>query len=295
MSFVLHLFMMFRFSGREGWPLVGGIYNKEESAINQGVVFGGLVVLVMKGMTLEHREMLYKKFFYVFVLAVLTLVAVPSSYAAESDGKDVYKRYCSPCHGEKGEGNGPVAKALFPKPRDFTQGSYKIKSTSGTLPLDSDILRTIKNGMPGTSMTPWDVLSDAQRNSLLPVLKGFSKYFSQETPDAPAKVTGHFGSSASAIADGKKLYMDKGCWECHGATGKGDGFKADRLKDDWGNPISAYDFTQGDKFKGGSSDEDVFLRFTTGMSGTPMPSYEDSLTAEQRWNLVHYVKSLMKK
>ncbi len=81
------------------------------------------------------------------------------------------------------------------------------------------------------------------------------------------------------------------CGECHGETGKGDGEKADTLKDDLGQPAPPNAFTRG-VYKGGGDPSDIYLRFTTGMDGSPMPSYEDSLTNEERWALVFYTLSL---
>ena len=37
---------------------------------------------------------------------------------------------------------------------------------------------------------------------------------------------------------------------------------------------------------------DIFMRLSTGMDGTPMPSYADTLPEEDRWALAHYVRSL---
>jgi hypothetical protein len=73
----------------------------------------------------------------------------------------------------------------------------------------------------------------------------------------------------------------------------GDGPKANDIKDDWGVPILPYDFTTG-KLKRGSSPENIYITFTTGLDGTGMPSYEDSLKMEDRWHLVSYTLELMK-
>src|SRR5207248_11511324 len=56
-------------------------------------------------------------------------------------GKAVYERKCVGCHGEKGDGKGPAAELLLPKPRDFTKGLYKIRSTANKTPTDQDLVR----------------------------------------------------------------------------------------------------------------------------------------------------------
>jgi len=69
--------------------------------------------------------------------------------------------------------------------------------------------------------------------------------------------------SAEAIAAGKLVYEKLECSKCHGPEGKGDGPSASELRDDWGFPIKVRDFASG-IFKGGSTERDLYLRFTTG-------------------------------
>ncbi len=59
-------------------------------------------------------------------------------------------------------------------------------------------------------------------------------------------------------------------------TGRGDGPSASALLDDWEVPIRPFDFTTGN-FKFGDSPADVYRTFNTGLNGTPMPSYYDSI------------------
>ena len=93
------------------------------------------------------------------------------------------------------------------------------------------------------------------------------------------------------VARGKEVWHQAKCWECHGQTGKGDGEKAGGLKEDLGFPIRPADLTTG-QFKSGPGVEDIFRTMTTGLSGTPMPSYQQSLPEEDRWALAYYVLSL---
>ncbi|MFO0793220.1 MAG: c-type cytochrome [Candidatus Brocadiaceae bacterium] len=210
-------------------------------------------------------------------------------------GKNTYKKYCSPCHGEEGKGDGPLSRSMLPKPRDFTRGAYKFRTTpSGSLPTDDDIYRTISYGVPNSTMIPWDILTEEQRLSVIPVLKSFSEAFEVRKPDAPVDVGLEVRPTERTIAEGKKIYEEKlECWKCHGVEGRGDGPSAGEQEDDFGFPIKPFDFTTG-KFKGGNSSRDVYLRFTTGLNGTPMPSFAKELSDEQRWCLTHYVMSLVK-
>jgi mono/diheme cytochrome c family protein len=72
---------------------------------------------------------------------------------ADPAGKAVYDQHCAACHGDTGDGNGPAAVWLYPKPRNFSAGLYKIQSTpSGSLPTDEDLHRSITRGLGGSSM-----------------------------------------------------------------------------------------------------------------------------------------------
>ena len=80
-------------------------------------------------------------------------------------GAQIYLQRCSFCHGLLGDGNGPAADALDPRPRDFTLGTFKFRTTqSGELPLDEDLFRTVSRGLSGTAMQAFD--SDLIKNGL---------------------------------------------------------------------------------------------------------------------------------
>ncbi|MDR4504794.1 MAG: cytochrome c [Candidatus Scalindua sp.] len=208
-------------------------------------------------------------------------------------GKDLYLKSCAACHGEEGDGWGVLAHALYPKPRDFTKGQYKIRTNpTGSLPTDADLIHVIYTGLHGTSMIPWDILEMEQIESLLPVLKSFSEAWQYRKPEPPVTIGREIPSSKQSIARGKELYFEKECWKCHGEEGHGDGPSSYDLLDEWEIPIQAYDFTRPGKFKGGATNRDIYLRFTTGINGTPMPSFARELSDEDRWSLVHFVQSL---
>lgn len=213
-------------------------------------------------------------------------------------GARIYNTACSACHGERGNGNGPFARDLDPKPRDFTRARFKWRTTqSGALPTDEDLDRTLRQGVPGTSMPAWqDILALPDRRAVIAYLKTFSPKFSQPSfqispekivaiPEAPP-----LGFQPDS-ARGRDLYVKMRCIDCHGEGGRGDGPSSATLRDDDDRPIRAYDFTRG-YFRCGPGDADLFRAFTTGLNGTPMPSFEGLMTDEERWHLVTYVRSL---
>jgi len=237
------------------------------------------------------------------LVTVFAMTRSPSSSPSSviGRGKLIYEQKCAICHGPEGKGDGPAALYTYPKPRDFTKGLFKIRSTpSGTLPTGDDLLRTVTDGMPGTAMPSFTTLPEDDRRAVVEYVKVL--YLNERkqvrqteevrwVPGTPVKVGEVPKVTPQTIAEGKRLYEDMGCSACHGPLGRGDGPSAQGLKDEWGFPITVRDFTSG-VYKGGPRDRDLYLRFTTGMSGTPMPSFGDVLTDRQRWALVHYVQSL---
>lgn len=214
--------------------------------------------------------------------------------AQREEGKNLYSKYCSQCHGDAGDGNGVAAPHLSPLPRDFTTGKFKIRTTpSGALPTTDDLKRVIRRGMPYTSMPAWPDFTDDQVASLAYHVKTFSPDFAKpDLAPAPVDLPKAPGYSKESAEAGRKVYEDTGCIACHGNLGRGDGPSATTLLDDLGHPIRPADFTQRWTFRGGPTREDIFRTMTTGLNGTPMPAFGDALTVEQRWAITDYVYSL---
>src|SRR5271168_172461 len=79
-----------------------------------------------------------------------------------------YGQLCTPCHGPHGDGNGPRANQLSPRPRDFTKGVYEFRSTpTGMRPTDEDIWKVISQGLHGTAMVPWITFPEYDRWALV--------------------------------------------------------------------------------------------------------------------------------
>lgn len=92
--------------------------------------------------------------------------------AVYSDQQDnhfgLYRKHCIRCHGTAGNGLGPAARLLSPYPRDFTLGKFKFKSTpSGTKPTKQDLMRTLQQGIPGTSMPSFKLLKTQELEALV--------------------------------------------------------------------------------------------------------------------------------
>ena len=210
-------------------------------------------------------------------------------------GKALYEAKCALCHGVSGKGDGPSADRLLPAPRDFTAGKFKIRSTaSGQLPTDEDLARVIRDGMPGSSMPAWGkVITDAKDlQALVAYVKGFAEGFKGAKPEA-AKVPPEVASSEASIKRGKEMFEAIECNKCHGAAGRGDPAPGSDLKDDWGHPVRPANLHEPWTFRGGSDRKDVAMRLSTGLMGTPMPTFLDSVEKpEDIWHVANYIRSL---
>ncbi len=137
-------------------------------------------------------------------------------------------------------------------------------------------------------------LSEKERWAVTEYLKTFSERFKAEKTPEPVSIPAQPSPNAELIAFGKRMYIDAGCNQCHDSDGKGDGTSAKELKDDRGEPISPTDLTLK-PFKSGPNPEDLYRTISTGLNGTPMPSYADVLTPEERWSLAFYILSIATK
>lgn len=230
--------------------------------------------------------------------------AMPSAEDVEA-GKRVYFTKCVWCHGVNGAGDGPAADRLWPRPRNFNQGTFKIRHTaSGELPLpDVDLFQTVTHGLPGSAMPSWDgILTEEQRRQAIAFVttelvedrefddKEFETYTVLQLDDMEP-----IPPTEESLKRGAELFVENKCFECHGVKGRGDG-NAFNLKDDWGFPIQPADQTKCWNFRGSRRDpydvKNIFRTFSTGLNGTPMPSFADNTTIEERWHLSNFVQSL---
>jgi DMSO reductase family type II enzyme heme b subunit len=225
-------------------------------------------------------------------------------------GKAVYDQHCAACHGAQGDGNGPATVWLFPKPRNFNAGLFKIQSTpAGSLPTDEDLYQSVTRGLPGSSMPSFTYLSEQERRAVVQYVKYLAAEITPEggrinkfeearkhgQPAQPVHVPEEPPLTFASITKGREAYQRLQCVSCHGETGAGDGPSAPTLVDSFGIPIPPRDFNT-QTFRGGASGRDLYLRIAVGLAGTPMlPFGDEVLPPDERWALVHYLQSLRRK
>lgn len=234
----------------------------------------------------------------------------PSDLASlAKEGEQIHRARCAVCHGEEGKGDGPGAALLDCRPRDYTRGNFKFRTSPvGETPWDDDLFRTITCGIAAAGMPSFGALPVRDRWALVACVKSLAKRVDEEgetfnpfeTRPATRRVayasTGR-KVTADAVREGDALFHGPkaGCILCHGPEGMGDGIASKDLKDDADLPIHPANLTRGAvAFKTGERPEDVFRVVTNGMAGTPMPSFRTSLSDEERWQLACFVTSLFR-
>ena len=76
-------------------------------------------------------------------------------------GQQVYAQHCLHCHGITGDGNGPTAASMTPRPRDYRPGVFKFTSTqAGRKASREDLTRVLDHGIPGTYMPSFKLLGE---------------------------------------------------------------------------------------------------------------------------------------
>jgi mono/diheme cytochrome c family protein len=111
----------------------------------------------------------------------LALAFAGTAQADAAKGKEMFvKTNCNSCHGMEGKGDGPVAAALDPKPRNYVVGDFKFDADKdGTAGTDADLTLVIKNGAAAyggsAMMMPNPTLSDADVALIVVYIRSLKK------------------------------------------------------------------------------------------------------------------------
>jgi putative heme-binding domain-containing protein len=237
------------------------------------------------------------------------LAAQEHSYTAADieNGSRLYQSSCAGCHGP----NGDMVPGI-----ELLRGQFR-RATS-----DTEIMRIIRAGIPGTTMPP-SSFTEAQAGTIVAYLRSMAP--SARGPAAPGDVAR--GNAAS----GKTIFQGKGqCATCHRVNGVGPRVAPDlsdvgairrtpelqqKLLDPSalvrpGNRFIEAVSKNGAKISGRLLNQDTFtiqlidaserlislsrsdLREFTFVKDSPMPSYRGKLSAEEVADLVTYLVSL---
>ena len=201
---------------------------------------------------------------WVFVLVMSTWAgsagadASASSHSSQDDAAELYRQYCSVCHGDKGDGRSRAGNSFAPPPRDFTGNAV------GDLTRQR-MIESVRDGRPGTAMAPWgSQLSATQIESVVDYIRA------------------RFMSASSVDAMGARIYA-RTCSVCHGDRGRGAVWASTSLSSrprDFTTDQSALELTR----------ERMIRAASFGRADTAMPGFATQLSRTQIEAVVDYIR-----
>ena len=126
-------------------------------------------------------------------------------------GERTYETYCVGCHGAEGLGDGPAAEFLNPQPRNFVDGDYTYFhfGEAGPLPSDESLLISVRNGLAGSSMPAFPLLTDQEIRDVTSYVKSLREGGWGESTAVQAAPEPIPGDSA------EELFVNAACSACH--------------------------------------------------------------------------------
>lgn len=254
------------------------------------------------------------------VLARETVTRLKLDRDLLAEGSKLYRIHCLHCHGLSGDGRGPTSFWVNPHPRDYRQGIFKFVSSGiksgdtvspGTAPMvkprREDLLRTLRQGIEGTSMPSFVVLpesdlqaltsyvmhlslrgeteytiitkllpSDSLEGKIEPVARQYLNLYaefwkaSDEAPITPVKYPDYtYEEKEASIKRGQKFFnQEDGCVKCHPSYGRQSPFRFD----EWGTMVRPANLTTG-VYRGGRRPIDLYWRVFGGIHGSGMANF----------------------
>jgi cytochrome c oxidase cbb3-type subunit 2 len=138
-------------------------------------------------------------------------------------------------------------------------------------------------------MPTWHEIPERDRLAVITYIKTFSKRWKAEKPEPPVPIP---DPPTATLNSGwaKSCLSRRSVGSATATTAKAMGRQpiSSRM-------ISVFRFgrrtSPRGNSKGGSSVSDVYRTMTTGLDGTPMPSFIDSMKDDERWAISYYVLS----
>lgn len=236
----------------------------------------------------------------------------PFKKADAGRGAKVYMEYCAQCHGPKGEGDGPGALGLDPKPAVHAQMALS--------DMPEDYLYNVifyggKSVGKSPNMPDWGpTIPEQNMADLIVYLRETFKGTEEKavpaqvakaqepsgdcsqprkTKMAPANILNKknpLASSPTHVQAGELLFQKTAkplaCAQCHGKSGDGNGKLGKALKP------TPRNFSCSEMMKD-ISDGQMFWIIKNGSAGTGMTAFK-TLKDEQIWQLIHYIRGFGK-
>jgi mono/diheme cytochrome c family protein len=198
-------------------------------------------------------------------------------HSDHGDSKSLYMALCQRCHAAAGDGFGSIQPNLANFPRAFANNASFFRRIS-----DKRIVKSLSEGIPGTSMPPYgQVLSDSETNDLVGLIfssfVGISRMEKEPLQPLPPRP-----SETPSLDRGEDLF-GKHCVRCHGKVGTGTGPEYLKYLPKPRNLRNA-------PFFAGIEDDRIARSLHDGVPGTAMPSFRDKLQPRDLWALVKKVR-----
>jgi mono/diheme cytochrome c family protein len=248
-------------------------------------------------------------------------------------GAQVYRQQCLHCHGLTGDGHGATAPWVNPHPRDYRMGRFKFTSSKQDegrrKPRREDLMRTIHEGIEGSSMPTFRMLTEQEISALASYVihlsfRGEMEYsilLAADKGELDSGVKGGVSDYLEVIAknwltaqdslivpetfpptnitdaqmtesvkNGQKLFTQQGGAGC--ISCHVDFGRQSAFKyDAWGTVTRPIDLTQG-IYRGGRRPIDLFWRIHSGINGSGMTAFGSQLSSKEIWDIVHFIQAL---
>ena len=201
------------------------------------------------------------RIWHCLICSLLLTYGLECSAASPSTGQDVYKDFCSVCHGDRGDGRSRARGSMVPPPQDFTTPQAAIDLTRERM------LSAVSDGRPGTAMAAWKTQLEPEQ------IEAVVDYIRETMMVAAATEDAELG---------RRIYAEN-CSVCHGDDGRGARWTLTNLKP------APRNFTLP-----GTADElspDYMLQVVSfGKADTAMPGFSTQLAPNQIAAVVGYVR-----
>ena len=108
------------------------------------------------------------------IVAAACVIGFSAGSALAQDGKAIYQKECSKCHGDAGAGDGAMGQKLKDKPSNWSAGGGGLKDMD-----DAKITESIKKGGGAVgkskAMPAYPKLSDGEVQSVVAYVKTLKK------------------------------------------------------------------------------------------------------------------------
>lgn len=226
--------------------------------------------------------------------AVLLAASAPSP-AALQRGETAFVVYCAMCHGELGNGNGPLA-ADFQKKAHIVPlrlNDAKHLASLGRERVAEIIFDGGSHSGRSNLMPPW---GEKLGRPLVADITDYVFTLPDRVVQAKASQTAldrtYFAAPKGTAASGRKLFAYY-CALCHGGSGKGDGIYADTVFVRHG--VRPRDLTDH-AYLSTRTDKDLYTVITLGGMRTDkspdMPTWDLQLSPARTKDLVQYIRAL---